>query len=95
MDYTLEDLAKAAEILKDKCFGKKDVYEVSFTKEDDGLWYVDYPDWPFDHHNLMMVNGADELCEMLSYDGKHTKVNVYIGLNNKEALEAGYKCYGL
>ena len=93
MDYTLEDLAKAAEILKNKCFGKKDVYEVSFTKEKDGNWYVDYPDWPFDHHNLMMVSGADELCEMLSYDGKHTKVNVYIGLNNKEALEAGYKCF--
>ena len=35
MDYTLEDLAKAAEILKDKCFGKKDEYTISFTKEDD------------------------------------------------------------
>ena len=87
MDYTLEDLAKAAEILKDKCFGKKDEYTISFTKEDDNCWYVDYPDWPFDHHNLMMVSGADELCEMLSYDGKHTKVEVMIADSEKEELE--------
>ena len=38
-------------------------------------------------------SGADELCEMLSYDGKHTKVNVYIGLNNKEAIKTDYKSF--
>ncbi len=91
MDYTLEDLAKAAEILKDKCFGKKDEYAVSFTKEDDGCWYVDYPNWPFDHHNLMMVSGADELCEMLSYDGTHTKIKVYPGLNNPKTIDEAWK----
>lgn len=91
MDYTLEDLAKVAEILKDKCFGKKDVYEVTFTKEKDGNWYIDYPDWPFDHHNLMMVQGADELCELLSYDGTHTKIKVYPGLNNPKTIDEAWK----
>ena len=83
MDYTLEDLAKAAEILKDKCFGKKDEYAVSFTKENDGCWYVDFPNWPFDHSHLQMVRGADKLCELLSYDGKHTKVSVIPSKENK------------
>ena len=76
MDYTLADLTKAISMIKN--VEKKDKYEISFTKEDDGLWYVDYPNWPFDHHNLLMVDGADELCEMLSYDGKHTEIEVFI-----------------
>ena len=46
------------------------------NKEDDGFWYVDYPNWPFDHSHLQMVRGADKFCELLSYDGKHTKVSV-------------------
>ena len=74
MDYTLEDLTKAISMVKN--IEKKEEYIISFTKEDDGLWYVDYPNWPFDHHNLLMVDGADKLCELLSYDGKHTKVSV-------------------
>ena len=69
MDYSITDLMKAASMMSKKYFGRQDEYTISFTKEDDGCWYVDYPDWPFDHHNLMMVEGADDLCELLSYDG--------------------------
>ena len=74
MDYTLADLTKAISMIKN--VEKKDKYEISFTKEDDGQWYVDFPNWPFDHHNLLMVEGADKLCELLSYDGKHTRISV-------------------
>ena len=74
--YNLENLLKGAQDMAKSVFGKKEEYVISFTKEDDGLWYVDYPNWPFDHHNLLMVDGADKLCELLSYDGKHTKVSV-------------------
>lgn len=49
-------------MMSKKYFGRQSEYTISFTKEDDGCWYVDYPDWPFDHHNLMMVEGADDLC---------------------------------
>ena len=70
---------------------KKDEYIVSFTKEDNGCWYVDFPYLAFAHHNLMMVDGADELCEMLSYDGKHTKVKVYIGLNNPKTNDDAWR----
>ena len=55
MDYSITDLMKAASMMSKKYFGRQDEYTISFTKEDDGCWYVDYPDWPFDHHNLMMV----------------------------------------
>ena len=49
MDYTLADLTKEISMIKN--VEKKDKYEISFTKEDDGYWYVDFPDWPFSHHN--------------------------------------------
>ena len=55
---------------------KKKEYRLQFNCEDDGKWYVDFPNWPFDHHNLLMVLGADSLCEFLSNDGKHTYVSV-------------------
>ncbi len=87
MDYTLENLLKGAQDMAKSVFGKKEEYIISFTKEDDGLWYVDYPNWPFDHHNLMMVAGADKLCELLYYDGRHTKVQVMIADSEKVELE--------
>ena len=76
MEYTVTDLMKAASMMSKKYFGRQSEYTISFTKEDDGCWYVDYPDWPFDHHNLMMVAGADELCAHLSDDGLETRVKV-------------------
>ena len=85
MDYTLEDLTKVISMVKN--VEKKSEYIISFTKEDDGFWYVDYPNWPFDHSHLQMVSGADKLCELLSYDGKHTKVEVMIADSEKEGLE--------
>ena len=80
MNYSVTDLMKAASMMSKQYFGKKDEYTISFTREADGCWYVDYPDWPFDHHNLMMVQNADALCEILSYDGMHTKIKVCVNI---------------
>lgn len=55
---------------------KRQAYQLKFVKEDDNKWYVDFPDWPFAHHNLMMVAGADKLCALLSDDGKCAEVTV-------------------
>lgn len=74
MEYTINDLLKGAQQMAQSVFGKKDEYRLTFCKEDDGGWYVDFPDWPFDHHNLLMVDGADDLCELLSDDGIMTEV---------------------
>lgn len=57
-------------------FGKREKYVLQFNHEEDGLWYVDFPNWPFDHHNLLMVAGADELCAYLSDDDKIARVEV-------------------
>ena len=76
MEYTVNELLKGAQKMAQSVFGKKDEYRLHFNKESDGLWYVDFPNWPFDHHNLLMVEGADKLCELLSHDGKTTKVSV-------------------
>ena len=74
--YEIEDLLKGASKMAQSVFGKKDEYNLKFYKDTDDCWYVDFPDWPFDHHNLMMVDGADQLCEFLSDDGMTTEVCV-------------------
>lgn len=63
-------------VLLSTFLGFKHTYHLSFTKEDDGEWYIDFPNWPFAHGNLMMVAGADKLCETLSHNTNHTKVKV-------------------
>jgi hypothetical protein len=83
MDYTLEDLTKAISMVKN--VEKKEEYIISFTKEDDGLWYVDYPNWPFDHSHLQMVRGADKLCELYS-NGKDEVTVEIIASKKKQDL---------
>jgi len=61
---------------------------LSFNHEADGCWYVDLPNWPFAHHNLMMVAGADKLCAFLSDDDRVATVDV-IPANKSEEHE-GY-----
>lgn len=88
MHYTIKDLTQGAKIMAGRVFGKKKEYHLQFNHEEDGLWYIDYPNWPFDHHNLLMVAGADDLCAFLSDDDKYTKVSV-IPATKKENHE-GY-----
>ena len=85
--YSLKDLVNGASKMAESVFGKKDEYQIEFQKEEDGLWYVVFPGWPFDHHNLLMVSGADDMCEFLSENGK-TKVSVIP--TNKPEKHEGY-----
>ena len=84
MNYSLSDLMHGASIMSRRIFGRRDEYTISFTKESDDCWYVDYPNWPFEHHNLMMVSNADKLCEILSYDGTHAKLKVRVKAGSEE-----------
>ncbi len=88
MNYSVKDLTNGASAMARSVFGQKKEYQIQFNKEADGRWYVDFPNWPFDHHNLLMVAGADEMCEFLSADGKHTYVNVIP--TSKEENHPGY-----
>ena len=72
----MKNLTKAASLIQKSVFGKKSEYALLFNHEADGCWYIDFPGWPFDHHNLMMVAGADDLCAHLSDDGLETRVSV-------------------
>ncbi len=47
------------------------VFHLKFNKEADGDWYIDFPGYPFDHHNLLMVAGADLLCEYVAKKEGH------------------------
>ena len=69
-------------------FGDKKEYELQFNHEEDNCWYIDFPNWGFSHHNLMMVSGADELCAFLSDDDKFTYVKVIPA--KKEEDHPGY-----
>jgi hypothetical protein len=90
MNYSINDLLKGAKIMASKAFGCKKEYRLKFNHEEDGCWYIDYPEWPFDHHNLMMVAGADKLCDLLSDDDRFAYVNVVP--SNKRIEMPGYAC---
>ena len=88
MNYTISDLMNGASVMARSVFDKKKEYSLKFNHEADGCWYVDFPNWPFDHHNLMIVAGADKMCEFLSDDNKHAYVNVIPA--SKEENHPGY-----
>ena len=61
------------------------VFHLKFNKESDGDWYIDFPNYPFDHHNLMMVAGANMLCEYVAGKEGHpgyAEVDVTTGDNH-------------
>ncbi len=63
------------------------VFHLKFNKEADGDWYIDFPGYPFAHHNLMMVAGANMLCEYIAEKECHpdfAEVDVTIGENRLE-----------
>lgn len=88
MTYSINNLMDGAQAMAKSVFGRKSEYHLKFNKEDQGLWYVDFPNWPFDHHNLLMVAGADKLCEFLSENGNTTYVDVIP--SNKREEHPGY-----
>ena len=88
MNYTMNDLLHGAGVMAHSVFGHRSEYQLQFNHEEDGCWYIDFPGWPFDHHNLMMVAGADKLCDFLSSDDKYAHVDVIPA--NREEDHPGY-----
>lgn len=50
---------------------RKSTIKLSFTKEDNGQWYIDFPNWPLSHDNLEMVAGADDMLDLLNDGSNH------------------------
>ena len=55
---------------------RKSSLTVSFTKEANHRWYVDFPGWPLSHDNLEMVAGADDLLDLLNDGSNHVTLQV-------------------
>ena len=90
MDYGMNDLLHGARVMANSVFGRRSEYHLQFNHEEDGKWYVNFPGWPFDHHNLMMVAGADKLCAYLSDDDEYAYVDVVP--SKKQIDMPGYAC---
>ena len=67
------------------------IFHLTFNKEADGDWYIDFPGYPFAHHNLMMVAGANHLCAYVAQMEGHPRkavVDVTLDDNRIEGREA-------
>ena len=62
-------------------------FHLTFNKESDGAWYIEFPGYPFSHHNLMMVAGADKLCDYVARMEGHTEKAVVDVTLGDECLE--------
>jgi len=51
-------------------------FHLKFNLEADGCWYIEFPGYPLSHHNLMMVAGADLLCEYVAKEEGHPEYAV-------------------
>ena len=61
----------------------KKVFHLKFNKESDGDWYIEFPGYPFAHHNLMMVAGADMLCAYVAEkEGHPTRAIIDVTIND-------------
>ena len=61
----------------------KKVFHLKFNKESDGAWYIEFPGYPFAHHNLMMVAGADLLCDYVAeIEGHPLRAVVDVTIND-------------
>lgn len=89
MNFSMNDLLHGAQVMASSVFGRKGEYSLQLNHEEDGCWYVDFPGWPFDHHNLIMVAGADKLCAVLSDDNRYAHVEIP---SNKRLDKPGYAC---
>ena len=59
-------------------------FHLKFNLENDGAWYIEFPGYPFAHHNLMMVAGADLLCAYVAQkQGRTDRAVVDVTLNDK------------
>lgn len=63
--------------------------QVSFTKEN-GVWYFDFPNYPFAKSNLAMILGSDKLLDLILLNNNasdKSHITVEITFSNKPMCE--------
>ena len=65
-------------------------HDLSFYHEDDEIWYLDFPDLPFAHHNLAIVGGAEKL-----YNYWRMADRPFVLRSNKVPLSAKLGCFSV
>jgi hypothetical protein len=71
-------------------------YKLHFVAENDPpikLWYYDFPHWGFDKHNLLMVSGADTLCELYAQGNNEVTVDIIASRKKLDLDEHQYDHY--
>jgi hypothetical protein len=71
---------------------KHHVYNLAFVKEDDGVWYIDLPNWKGPHSNLSMVAGADLLLDHLCNTDNRVEVDVVKSNEPLSDMDAYFEC---
>ena len=57
------------------------------------LWYYDFKHWGFDKHSLLMVSGADKLCEMYAQGNNEVTVDIIASRKSLDLDEHQYDHY--
>ena len=71
---------------------RKRHYTLSFDKDEHGQWFYRFKHWGFDYENLLMVSGADKLCESLSNSSNSVTVDI-IASRKPIVVPEGYHKY--
>ena len=72
----------------------KDKQELGFVN-DNGVWYVDLPEWELDRGHLMMVAGADTLLDMMSnYGLGRVEIDITACNDGEEAVDIAEETKG-
>ena len=67
-------------------------YTLTFDRDECGAWYYRFKHWGFNHCNLLMVSGADDLCQHLA-NGNNTLTVDIIASRKPMVAPEGYHEY--
>ena len=91
----IANISSAINYLKGVVKAKEHVgseYTISFTREDNGRWYVDLPNWKGSHDSLQMVAGADDMLELIGNGAPHVKLQVIKHNTRLDGLDVDMIC---
>lgn len=83
------NVMKLVRLLGSAITGRKEEYKLSFNREEEDRWFVDFPNWPWKKGNLEMVCGANKFLDLLS-EGKD-RVSIIAKATSEKLDEAEFQ----